>query len=57
VAAFLLDLLEASEGRASAAAEYLAITTSNYIAVLKSDRHLLAAAQQIRKRFERRPLV
>ncbi|HUT57741.1 MAG TPA: peptide chain release factor-like protein [Phycisphaerae bacterium] len=56
VAAFLLDLLEAYEGRVSEAAAHLGISTSNLISVLKDDRHLLAAAQQIRKAHGHGPL-
>ncbi len=49
VAAFLLDLLEVRSGRLAQAAELLNITTSNLTSILKSERHLLTAAQQIRK--------
>ncbi len=56
VAAFLLDLLEAFEGRLAEAAACIGITTSNFAAVLKSDRHLLAAAQRLRKRFNQKPI-
>ncbi len=51
VAALLLDLLEACEGRMSKAADVLGITTSNLSGVLKSERRLLTSAQQIRDRF------
>jgi len=53
VAAVLLDLLEACQGRLAPAAAYLGITTTNLASVLKADRHLLAAAQQIRRTFGR----
>ena len=56
VAAFLLDLLEAFDGRFAEAAAVLDITTSNLTSVLKSDRHLLAAAQILRKRCGLGPL-
>lgn len=56
-AAFLLDLLSATAGRLAAAAALLGISTSNLVAVLKSDRHLLAAAQAIRKEHGRGPLT
>jgi len=56
VAAFLLDTLEAFGGGCADAAAYVGITTSNLIAVLKSDRHLIAAAQAIRKQHQLRPL-
>lgn len=49
VAAVLLDLLESAAGRLAPAAAALGITTGNFTSVIKSDRHLLAAAQQIRK--------
>ncbi len=49
VGAVLLDLLEASAGRLGEAAAAMGITTGNFTSVLKSNRHLLAAAQQIRK--------
>jgi hypothetical protein len=57
VGAFLLDLLDASEGRLGRTADYLQITTSNLTTVLKSDRHLFAAAQVIRKRHGHKPLA
>lgn len=56
VAAFLLDVLEAFQSRLSFAARYVGITTSNFVSLMQSDRHLLAAAQQIRKRNERKPI-
>ncbi len=49
VGAVLLDLLEASAGQLAPAAAAIGITTGNFTRVLKSDRHLLAGAQQIRK--------
>jgi len=49
VAAYLLDVLEHYNGRLSEAAEHVAISTGNYASMLKSERHLLAATQQIRK--------
>ena len=56
VAAFLLDALVAAEGRLSAAAGTVGITTSNLTGILKSQRRLYAATQQIRKDFCLRPL-
>ena len=56
VAAFLLDLLAAIGGSVSASAAFLGITTGNLTSLLKSDRHIFAAAQQIRKAFNLRPL-
>ncbi len=49
VAAFLLDLLHARSGRLGQAADLINISTGNLTSVLKSERHLLAAAQQIRR--------
>ncbi len=49
VAAFLLDLLQANSGRLAQVAGQINITTSNLTSILKSERHLLAAAQQIRR--------
>ena len=57
VAAFLLDLLESFEGRLADAAKVLNVTTSNLGTVLQSERHLLAAAQQIRKAHGQHPLA
>ncbi len=51
VAAFLLDVLEAVGGRLADAGAYVGITTGNFTSLLKSERHLLAAAQNARKRF------
>ena len=57
IAAFLLDLLSACEGRLADAAERLEITTGNLSAILKSESHLLRAAQEIRKHFGQRPIA
>jgi len=57
VGAFLLDLLDVFEGRLGRTANYLQITTSNLTTVLKSDRHLFATAQVIRKRHGHKPLA
>ncbi len=51
VAQFLLDLLEASEGRLADAAAMLGVGSTNLVTVFQDDHHLLAAAQDIRKRF------
>lgn len=56
VAAFLLDVLDAFEGRLTDAGGYIGITLGNLTRVFKSDRHVFAAAQGIRKRFGRKPL-
>ena len=57
VAAFLLDLLDALGGRLSDAAAVLGISTSNLSSVLKSERHLLTAAQRIRKTHGHKPIA
>ena len=56
VGQFLLDLLDACNGGLADAARALDIGTSNFISVLKADRHLLAAAQAIRKRCGAGPI-
>ena len=56
VAAFVLDLLDACEGQLSAASGTLGISTGNLSAFLKSERHLLAAAQHGRRAHGRKPL-
>ncbi len=56
VGAFLLDVLESFDGKIAAAAEFLGITTSNLAGIFKSDRHLFAAAQAIRRDHGQRPL-
>lgn len=56
VAAFLLDLLEACDGKLSKAAACVGISTANYTHVLTEDKHLLAAAQGIRRRHGHRPI-
>ncbi len=56
VAAALLDVLEAFEGRIADAAAWLGITTSNLVSTLQDDRHLLAAAQAIRKAHGHPPI-
>ena len=56
VVAFLLDLLDGAEGRVGDAARAVGATTGSVVAVLKADRHALAAAQQIRRRHNKTPL-
>lgn len=56
-AAFLLDVLESCRGQISAAGALLGITTSNFVALLQQDRHLLAAAQAIRKAHGLKPIL
>ena len=56
VAGELLDLLDSREGRLSDVAAELGITTSNFIRTLKADRHLLAAAQQVRQAHGHAPI-
>ena len=56
VAAFLLDVLQACDGRVGDAAALIGITTGNFSDLLTSDRHLLAAAQGIRKTHGLKPL-
>ena len=56
VASFLLDVLQTCEGRVSDAAALIGITTGNFSDLLTSDRHLLAAAQGIRKANGLKPL-
>jgi len=56
VAAFLLDLLECTEGRAGVTSALLKVTTGSLVRVLRHDRHVLAAAQQIRRRHSLPPL-
>ena len=56
VAALLLDVLEAYEGRLADAAGFLGVSTSNFVGVLQDDRHLLAAAQAIRKKHGQGPI-
>ncbi len=57
IAAWLLDVLESCSGRVSDAAAIAGITTGNFSDLLTSDRHLLAAAQEIRKRHNLKPLI
>jgi len=56
VAAILLDMLESEKGRLSPVAEKLRISTGNLSSVLKSERHILAAAIKIRRQNGLRPL-
>ena len=50
VAAFLLDLLDAADGRPAPAAARLGVSPSSFAALLRSERHVLEAAQGIRRR-------
>ena len=56
VAQFLLDVLEACEGGLSDAARAVGVSTSNLVSLVKSDRHLYAAASDIRKRHGQGPI-
>lgn len=56
VAALLLDLLGGAEGKLAQVSGNLGITTGNLTSVFKSDRHLLAAVQKIRKSHNMRPI-
>ena len=56
IAAFLLDLLDACDGRLAPAAARMDVSTANLVDVLQSERHLLAAAQDIRKAHGQKPL-
>ena len=57
VAAFVLDVLESHGGRLADSAALLGISTGGLGGFLKSERHVLAAAQQIRKAHGQKPLV
>ena len=57
MAAFLLDVLAAFDGRLADAAGFLGISTANFASALKADTHLYTAAQQIRKRHGLKPLT
>jgi len=56
VAAFVLDVFDAAEGQLSRASDALGISTANLTAFLHAHRHLLAAAQIIRKAHGYTPL-
>jgi len=56
VAAFVLDVFDAAEGQLSRASGALGISTANLAAFLRTHRHLLAAAQAIRKAHGHSPL-
>jgi len=57
VAAFLLDVLDALQGRLGDTAAVVGISTGNLASVLKSERHLLAAAQRLRKAHGQKPIT
>ena len=57
VAAYLLDVLNAREGKLSDAAAHIGISTGNLSRLLKSERHLFTAAQALRKQFGHKPLT
>ena len=57
VAAFLLDVLDAADGRVAPAARAVGISTANLVRFLKTDRHLLGAAQTLRKQHDRKPIT
>lgn len=56
VAAAVLDAMDRFEGRLSDTAAYLGISTGNLSDFLSGERHLLAAAQAVRKAHGQSPL-
>ena len=56
VAAYLLDWLDGAEGRLGTVSHGLGISTGNLTAVFKADRHLLAAAQAVRRMHGQTPI-
>ncbi|MCP4376059.1 MAG: peptide chain release factor-like protein [bacterium] len=56
VAAVVLDVFDSSQGQLSTASTALGISTANLAAFLRGDRHLLQAAQSIRKIHNHTPL-
>lgn len=57
VAAVALDAVDAAEGRLSDAASGIGITTGNLSRLLKTDRHLLTAANSLRRRHGQKSIV
>jgi hypothetical protein len=56
VAQFLLDVLDACRGGLAETARAIGISTSNLVSVIKADRHLYAAAGDVRKRHGQGPI-
>jgi hypothetical protein len=56
VAAVVLDILQAHEGALSDSADHLGISTGSLTRFLKSDRHLWAATQDLRRQHNLKPL-
>ncbi|MBN1554012.1 MAG: peptide chain release factor-like protein [Phycisphaerae bacterium] len=56
VAAYLLDWLAEAEGKLAPVSARLGVSTGNITSILKSDRHLLAAAQTLRREHNQRPI-
>lgn len=56
VVAWVLDLLDACEARLSDASGVMGISTGNVTRLLKDDRHALAAAQNIRRKHQQKPI-
>ncbi len=57
VAAVALDALDAAEGKLSDAASWIGTTTGNLSRLIKTDRHLLTAANVIRRRHGQKSIV
>lgn len=57
VAAYLLDVLDYHQGRLAEAADHVGISTGNFVGLLESERHLLAAAQVVRKAHGQKPIM
>lgn len=56
LAAELLDLLTAAKGQLRTAAQHVGLSTSGLVDFLKSDRHLFAAANDIRRAHNQSPI-
>ena len=55
-AAIVLDMLDSAHGQLSTVATQMNISSSNLVSFFKSDRHLLAAAINIRRQHGLKPI-
>jgi hypothetical protein len=56
VAAIVLDLVDARQGRLSEVSADLGVSTGNLVRFLKSQRHLLGVCQELRKQHGQKPI-
>lgn len=56
IGGYLLDMLDLYQGKIGDVARELNVTTGNLTTIFKKDRHLLAQVQEIRRKYQLKPI-